>query len=115
MRALLPLEQWLQQQMHQDVYDVAQEERPPGMAFIAVLLRWPDMNQARLYVLGFGSVGEMEASGPNQACEKLLKLLPEWIQFVNGFHFFGAIVSVAKSFPMAQSWTLGRHTWMVTC
>ena len=52
------------------------------MAFIAVLLRWPDMNQARLYVLGFGSVGEMEASGPNQACEKLLKLLPEWIQFV---------------------------------
>ena len=31
------------------------------------------------------------------------------------FLFFGAIVSVAKSFPMAQSWTLGRHTWMVTC
>ena len=47
-RALLPLERWLQQQMHQDVYNVAEEESPPEMAFIAVLLRWPDMNRARL-------------------------------------------------------------------
>ena len=37
-KALLPLEEWLQQQMHQDVYDVAKEKRPGGMAFVVVLL-----------------------------------------------------------------------------
>ena len=33
------------------------------MAFITVLLRWPDREQARLYVLGFVSVGDIEPSG----------------------------------------------------
>ena len=38
-RALLPLEEWLQQQMHQEIYDVAKEKRPAAMAFFVVLFR----------------------------------------------------------------------------
>jgi hypothetical protein len=61
--ALEPLALSLRGSQPESVNKVASNKNPAVMAFLAVLLRWPDVTQAQQYVLGFPIWGNIGACG----------------------------------------------------
>ena len=62
-RALIGLDAALRQSMPEGVKRVAATKSPAMMAFLTIILRWPDRMQPLMYVTGFAVVGHIGRSG----------------------------------------------------